>query len=472
MKLKSVNPYTHQVIAEFDEQSGREVKSILAHSEEAYRKWKATSFEYRKKILLKVAENLLDSSEILARTITEEMGKPKKEALEEIKKCAWVCEHFANNAEMLLHREAIATEADNAFVAFEPLGSILGIMPWNYPFWQVFRFAAPTLMAGNVVLLKHASNVQLSAVAIDNIFAKSGIPNSVFQVLRIGSGKINAIIKEDTVKAVSLTGSEKAGKKVAAQAGQCIKKTVLELGGNNPFIVLDDATIEKAVAIGIKSRMQNAGQSCIAAKRFIVHESIQEEFIQQFIEGIKHLRLSNPMDKHTDMGPLVSENQAKKVAQQVKESVRRGAEVLYGGFPEKTMYPPTLVNNVTPGMPLFDEEVFGPVAALTTFKSDEEAVALANHSKYGLGVSLFTNNLQRANKLIPKFDDGSVFINAMVHSDPRLPFGGTKSSGYGRELAVNGISEFINYKTIYIDRFKETKEKEPDQQRSVISVGL
>ena len=469
MKLKSINPYTNETIAEFEEYSNKEIESCILKSKDCFAQWKASTIEYRKTILLKAAEVLIEGKELFAQTISEEMGKTKSEAEAEIMKCAWVCEHYANDAEVLLQREAVFSDAYHSYVSYEPLGTILGIMPWNFPFWQVFRFVAPTLMAGNVVLLKHASNVQLCAKAIENVFEKAGLPDGVFQNLIIGSQKVQKVIEHDTVKAVSLTGSEFAGKKVASIAGNSIKKTVLELGGSNAFIVLEDANIEKAVEIGIKSRVQNAGQSCIAAKRFIVHEKIHEQFIKLYLQKINELKLGDPFDTTTYLGPLSSIKQAEKVYKQVEDSVNKGAEIIYGGKPDKAMYPPTLVKGVKPGMPLFDEEVFGPVTPVIVCKDVEEAIDLANKSNYGLGVSLFTNNLEKAEELIPQFEDGAVFINAMVKSDPRLPFGGTKRSGYGRELAVNGIREFVNVKTVYIDKFIDQKSEE--KKETVISTG-
>ncbi|MCG6187109.1 NAD-dependent succinate-semialdehyde dehydrogenase [Maribellus maritimus] len=468
MTLKSINPYTGKVIQEFETFSDTEINEALEKSDEAFDEWKRTTFEYRKKLMLKVADLLKESNSLLAQTITKEMGKTKAEATTEIEKCAWVCEHYAENAESMLHREAVATDAHMAFVQFEPLGTILGVMPWNFPFWQVFRFAAPTLMAGNVIVLKHASNVQISARAIQGIFEKAGFPPGVFQNLVIGSEKVKDIVEHKVVKAISLTGSEQTGAEVAQLAGKNIKKTVLELGGNNSFIVLKDAEIDKAVEIGLKARMQNAGQSCIAAKRFIVHKNISEEFIEKFRKAINNLSFGDPFNMQSDIGPLSSKKQAEVVIQQVRKSVEMGAKVIAGDMPEGALYPPTLVTGVKPGMPLFEEEVFGPVAPIIIAQDTEEAIYLSNLSNYGLGVSLFTNNLERAEELIPEFEDGAVFVNALVKSHPRLPFGGTKQSGYGRELALNGIREFVNVKTVYIDKFQDIRT---DKKRTAISMG-
>jgi len=348
MTLKSINPFTNELIEEFKPFSNKEIEDRIAHSETAFHEWKRTTFEYRKTLMLKLAELLKESSGILGGTITEEMGKPLKEAKAEIEKCAWVCEHYANDAEIFLHREAVAADSHLAFIEYEPLGTILGVMPWNFPFWQVFRFVAPTLMAGNVVLLKHASNVQRSAKAIQKMLDKAGFPTGVFQNLVIGSDKVKKVIEHPAVKAVTLTGSEPAGASVASLAGSKIKKTVLELGGSNAFIVLDDADIDKAVEIGIKARMQNGGQSCIAAKRFIIHEKVSDKFIEKFKHKINTLVVGDPFEEGTDIGPLSSVEQAEKVKDQVKRSVEMGAKIIAGSHPEGALYPPTLVVDVKP----------------------------------------------------------------------------------------------------------------------------
>lgn len=468
MALKSINPYTGKLIQEFETFTDKQIEDALQNSAKAFGEWKRTSFDYRKKLMSKTADVLMKSADLLSHTITKEMGKTLEEARSEVEKCAWVCRHYAEEAESMLHREAIATGAHMSFVQYEPLGTILGIMPWNFPLWQVFRFAAPTLMAGNVVVLKHASNVQISARAIQGIFEKAGFPDYVFQNLIVGSDKVNDIIRNKTVKAVTLTGSEQAGAKVARTAGNNIKKTVLELGGNNSFIVLDDAEIDDAVEIGVKARMQNAGQSCIAAKRFIIHKNISEEFTEKFTKAINKLSFGDPFDDKIDIGPLASKKQAEIVKGQVKKSVEMGAKIVVGDWPEGALYPPTLVTGVKPGMPLFEEEVFGPVAPIIIAEDTEEAIKLSNQSSFGLGVSLFTNNLDKAQELIPEFDDGAVFVNELVKSHPRLPFGGTKQSGYGRELALNGIREFVNVKTVYIEKLNDDKA---DKKRTAISMG-
>jgi succinate-semialdehyde dehydrogenase/glutarate-semialdehyde dehydrogenase len=384
-----------------------------------------------------------------AGSITLEMGKPLKESRAEVDKCALVCEYYAKNAKRFLSAEPAETDADVSYVTFEPLGTILGIMPWNFPFWQVFRFAVPTLMAGNTVLLKHASNVQICARNIEDLFARAGFPTSVFRNLVIGSGRMDKVIKHDIIRAVSLTGSESAGQKVAEAAGSALKKCLLELGGSNAFVVLEDANIRQAVEIGIKARFQNAGQSCIAAKRFILDRKISDEFLDLFLDGTRKLKTGNPMEEDTDIGPLASIGQAVRVEEQVLRSVAMGARVIAGGIRNKAFYHPAVVVDVTPGMPLFDEEVFGPVAPVTISDNTAEAIKIANKTNFGLGVSLFTDDLDKAYDLSREFHDGAVFINGMVKSDPRLPFGGTRHSGFGRELAIQGIREFVNTKTVW-----------------------
>jgi succinate-semialdehyde dehydrogenase/glutarate-semialdehyde dehydrogenase len=380
------------------------------------------------------------------------MGKPVKESRAEVEKCAWVCDYYSENAEHFLAPETIQTDVFSSKVYYEPIGTILGIMPWNFPFWQAFRFCVPTLMAGNTVLLKHASNVQICARHIEDIFKQAGFPEGAFRNLVIGSERVEDVIKHQAVMAVSLTGSELAGQKVAAAAASEIKKSLLELGGSNAFVVLDDADVQKAVETGLKARFQNAGQSCIAAKRFIVHEKVRDSFIDLFLKGMKKLKTGDPSKEETDLGPLASVKQAEAVEEQVSRSITMGARLIAGGSRKKSFFEPTLIENVSPGMPLFDEEVFGPVAPVIIVENTMEAVALANATNFGLGVSLFTRDMKKATELVPEFRDGAVFINAMVKSDPRLPFGGTKRSGYGRELAGHGIREFVNVKTVYMNQ--------------------
>ncbi|MCB8999074.1 MAG: NAD-dependent succinate-semialdehyde dehydrogenase [Bacteroidales bacterium] len=450
--MKSTNPYNNQHIREFEEFSDEKLMDILSASADAFAKWRLTEMESRSALMGNVSRLLRENKDVYGKAISSEMGKPIGEAIAEVEKCAWVCDYYAENAASFLAPETIQTDADQSYVSFEPLGTILGIMPWNFPFWQVFRFVAPTLMAGNTVLLKHASNVQICAELIENIINKAGFPPNVYRNLVIGSAKVGKLLDNEIVKAVSLTGSELAGQKVAENAGRNIKKSLLELGGSNAFIVLEDADLRKAVETGINARMQNAGQSCIAAKRFIVHRNVSEKFIELFEKAIKELKSGNPMDPDTNIGPLASIEQAVILAEQVDKSIKMGARLICGGKRNAAFYEPTLLVDVKPGMPVFDEELFGPVAPLITFSTIEEAVTLANHRKFGLGVSVFTSDIENVRKIIPQFEDGAVFINSLVKSDPRLPFGGTKMSGYGRELSLQGIREFVNIKTVFIKK--------------------
>lgn len=447
--MKSINPFSNKPIAEYPEYKNYEISEILNKAVDAFISWKNTSFEVRINLILKVAEKLRINKDIYARTITLEMGKPVSESKAEVEKCAWVCEYYAENAEKHLEPEIINTEARHSRVQYEPLGPILGIMPWNFPFWQVFRFLAPNIMAGNVTLLKHASNVQGCARHIEDIFNECNYPTGVFQNVVISSSGVKEIIEHSSIKAVTLTGSEYAGSTVASQAGKCIKKTVLELGGSNAFIVLDDANIDEAVREGVTARMMNCGQSCIAAKRFIVHNSVYNDFVKKFSNAIKKLVVGNPLEEKTQIGPLSSLAQAKEVEKQVNDSLKQGAKIETGGTRNECFYLPTVLTNVTAETTVFKEEVFGPVAPVIGFNTDEEAVQLANSSEFGLGATIFTNSFERAEKLIPEIEDGAVFINSLVKSDPRLPFGGTKKSGYGRELSLLGIREFVNAKTVF-----------------------
>jgi succinate-semialdehyde dehydrogenase/glutarate-semialdehyde dehydrogenase len=453
MTLRSINPYSGSIIEEFEEFSDLKLEEILIQSENAFEKWKGTDFSSRKLLLKKVAENLTINAREYALSITMEMGKPIIESKGEVEKCAWVCNYYAENGEAFLKEEPALTDAFLSYVRYEPIGPVLGIMPWNFPFWQVFRFAVPALMAGNSVLLKHASNVQRCAQHIEKIFHRSGFPHDLFINLILGSGRVGKIIENDIVKAVSLTGSEFAGQKVAEIAGRNIKKSLLELGGSNAFVVLDDADIVKAAEIGVRARMMNAGQSCIAAKRFIICKKVSDQFIKIFSEKIMQIKAGDPLSEDTNIGPLSSLHQAEIVENQVKRSEKMGATVLIGGKRKNAFYSPTILLNVQPGMPVFDEEVFGPVAPVIIARDTAEAVSLANATKFGLGVSLFTNDLEKARDMVSEFKDGAVFINDLVKSDPRLPFGGTGHSGYGRELSMHGIREFVNVKTVYVRKF-------------------
>lgn len=451
MKFTSINPHNNTTIATYEADTSEQLKSKLQLAETAFTLWKKTSYSDRKKLMHAAANVLMKNTATYANTISIEMGKPINEAIAEVEKCAWVCNYYADNAEQFLATETIETDAKSSKIKYQPLGAILAVMPWNYPFWQVFRFAAPSLMAGNVGLLKHAGNVLGSAKHIEDIFIEAGFPKGVFQNVFVGHDAVKDILENKFVKAVTLTGSEKAGASVAAIAGKNIKKSLLELGGSNAFIVLNDADIKQAATVGVKARMQNAGQSCIAAKRFILMEDIAEKFIAEFTDEVNKLITGDPLETTTQMGPLARVDLAEQIEKQVNDSIAKGAKLIAGGKRNGAFYSPTVLINVTPGMPAFDEELFGPVAAITIVKTEEEALSHANNSEFGLGATVFTNSKQKADYFIDNIEDGAVFINALVKSDPRLPFGGTKKSGYGRELGKYGILEFVNIKTVYVE---------------------
>ena len=423
---------------------------LLQNANNAFLIWKTKNLSERLVFLPKLATLLLENKEGYAKVITNEMHKPISQSIAEIEKCALLCNYYYENANSFLATKFIKTEASESFVTYEPLGVILGVMPWNFPFWQVFRFAVPTLIAGNTVVVKHASNVSKSAELIQELFEESGFPNGCYQNLSISSQEVAAVIASPIIKAVSLTGSEQAGIAVATEAGKQLKKCVLELGGNNAFIILEDANLDKAVATAVNARMQNAGQSCIAAKRFLVHENIAKEFVDKFKIALQNLKTGNPLDKETQIGSLARVDLAEELEKQVQQSIQMGAQLIIGGKRENAFYEPTILTNVTHQMPVFHEETFGPVVAITTFKNIEEAIALSNESQFGLGVSIFTTDIDFIKTKVSAFNEGAVFINEMAKSDPRLPFGGVKKSGYGRELSKEGIREFVNIKTVYI----------------------
>jgi len=450
MTFKSINPHNGKEIATYKEHTEKEVNDILEKSRVAFESWREIPVNERCKLLVNAGGVLRNNVEKYAKTMTLEMGKPISEARGEIEKCAWVCDFYAENAERFLADEIIETDASESFVSHDPIGTVLAIMPWNFPYWQVFRFAAPTLAAGNTGLLKHASNVFGCATHIEEIFMEAGFPDGVFQNLFIHHDKTEKIISNDIVKAVTLTGSERAGKSVGALAGKYLKKSVLELGGNNAFIVLEDADMEQAVKTGITARMMNSGQSCIAAKRFILVGDAYDKFLPAFIEGVKSIKRGEPTDDSTEIGPLARKDLADELHKQLVKSVEKGAEIEVGGKQDGAFHEPTVLTGVKPGMPAFDEETFGPVAAIIRAKDVDEAFELAADSKYGLGVTLFTSDIESARRHISRAPDGAFFINELVKSDPRLPFGGTKNSGYGRELSKEGILEFVNKKTVYV----------------------
>lgn len=413
--------------------------------------WQKETLEHRISFLPKLAKTLSENKQQYAECITNEMHKPITQAIAEVEKCALLCTYYYENAIQFLATKHIKTDASESFVTYEPLGVILGVMPWNFPFWQVFRFAVPSLTAGNTVVVKHASNVPKSAKLIQSIFEDAGFPKGCYQDLPIPSAEVAQIIANPIIKAVSLTGSEQAGIAVATEAGKHLKKCVLELGGNNAFIVLEDANLEKTVAIAVNARMQNAGQSCIASKRFLIHENIEEAFVSQLKTAVQKLKTGNPLDKTTEIGALAREDLAEELEIQVRKSIEMGAKLACGGKRTDAFYEPTILTNVSVKMPVFNEETFGPVVAITTFKTLEEAIELSNTSEFGLGVSVFTQDIETIKKHISSFNEGAVFINEMVKSDPRLPFGGIKKSGYGRELSEDGIREFVNVKTVVIN---------------------
>ncbi|WP_347049293.1 NAD-dependent succinate-semialdehyde dehydrogenase [Flavobacterium olei] len=451
--IKSINPYTQEVVYEVAEFDKKDIEVAINRADEQFKYWREVSFSERA-VLMKAAGNeLRTNAQEYARIITQEMGKPITQSIAEIEKCANLCDYYADNASKHLADKVIDTEAYKSYVSFEPIGIVLAIMPWNYPFWQVMRFAVPALMAGNVGLLKHASNVMQCADSIQKIFEKAGFPQGCFTNLPIGSKMIEEIIRNPKVKAVTLTGSEAAGRSVAATAGSEIKKTVLELGGSNALIVFADCNLEQTVKTCVQARFQNAGQSCIAGKRLLVEEPIAEEFTKAFLEAVKELQPGDPLLKETTIGTMARVDLAEELEKQLQNALDKGAEVLLGGKRNKAYFEPTVVGNVTADMSVFKEEIFGPVIGITTFKNEDEAVALSNNSPFGLGVTIFTEDFEKASRLIPKLDEGAVFVNELVKSDQRLPFGGTKNSGYGRELSQDGIQEFVNKKTVYINKY-------------------
>jgi succinate-semialdehyde dehydrogenase/glutarate-semialdehyde dehydrogenase len=452
--MQAINPATGQVIRDYPELGDAEIVERLTAADEAFSRWRRVPFAQRGAKMCALAALLDEQKERLAEIITDEMGKPITQSVGEIEKCAWVCEFFAEHAEALVAPRVVATEAAKSYVRFDPLGVILAVMPWNFPFWQVFRFAAPAIMAGNVGVLKHASNVPGCALAIDEAFQEAGFAPDVFQSLPVENKQVDAIISHPVVKAVTLTGSEKAGQAVGSSAGQNLKKSVLELGGSDPFIVLADADLPAAAELAVRSRTINGGQSCIAAKRFVVEEPVADEFTRRLVAAMEALRIGDPRERTTQIGPLAREDLLHALHEQVQRSVSAGAELATGGAcldRPGFFYVPTVLTHVRPGMPAFDEETFGPVAAVIVARDADHAVELANHSRYGLGASIASADRERAEELAARIEAGSVFINEMVKSDPRLPFGGIKQSGYGRELAEDGIREFVNIKTVWVE---------------------
>lgn len=452
---KSVNPYNGETLFEFEEAGEVDIERAISKADEAFKSWRKTTFSERSELLLAAADELERNKEEYALTMTLEMGKPITQSRAEIEKCAWVCKYYAEEAPNHLRDELIETDAEKSYVSYEPLGVVLAVMPWNYPYWQVFRFAAPALMAGNVGLLKHASNVMQCAANITRIFERAGFPQGCFQHLVIGGSAVSDIVRHPLVKAATLTGSKPAGSSMASVAGEVIKKTVLELGGSNALIVFPDTDLDEAVSVCVQARFQNTGQSCIAGKRLLLHESIAEDFTRRFVSQVKSLRSGDPMDENTFIGVIAREDLAIELEDQIRRSVEQGATLLTGGKRDKAYLEPTVLDGVTPEMPLFREETFGPAIGITTFRTEEEAIRLSNATPFGLGVSVFTEDTERMQRMIPEFYEGAVFFNELVKSDPRLPFGGVAESGYGRELSSHGIREFVNKKTVYISSFNQ-----------------
>jgi len=450
--VTSINPYSGKDLKTYTTHANKEVTTILKSANKQFLLWKNSPIAQRGVMLKNAGKELLKNKQEYAKMISNEMGKPISQAISEVEKCALVCDFYADNAEKQLATEYIKTDAFKSYITYEPLGVVLAIMPWNYPFWQVFRFAAPALMAGNVAVLKHASNVFGSALMIQKVFERAGFPEACFTTLLVESDAIEAIIKNPIIKAVTLTGSESAGASVASIAGQYIKKTVLELGGSNALIIFKDANIDKAIATCVQARFQNTGQSCIAGKRLLIDASIAENFIAKLVFKVRKLKSGNPIDASTYIGVMAREDLAIELEKQVEKSVKQGAKIVLGGKRQGTYFEPTILVNVNENASVFQEETFGPVLSVTTFKTEEEAILLSNTSKFGLGVSLFSENLEKMEQILSKFEDGAVFINELVKSDPRLPFGGIKASGYGRELSKEGIREFVNVKTVYIKK--------------------
>ena len=451
--MKSINPANNRLIKEYDDYSVEKTAQIIEKTNTAFKIWRESAFDERAEKMHAAAEILRANKEEYARLMTMEMGKIIRESRAEVEKCAWVCDYYADNAEKFLSDEVIETDASLSYVAFDPIGVVLAVMPWNFPLWQVFRFAAPALMAGNGTVLKHASNVPGSALLIEDIFRSAGFPEDLFRTLLIPSSMVEGVIRHKHIKAVTLTGSEYAGSKTAEIAGSEIKKTVLELGGSDPFIVLEDADIPGCVHTSAQARMLNAGQSCIAAKRFIVVESRVKEFEEQQAAIMQAMKVGDPLDEATEVGPLARPDLVDELDEQVKQSVKMGARVIAGGerVPgEGCFYQPTVLSDVKRGMAVYEQETFGPVSAIIPVKDEEEAVAVANESVYGLGGSIWTRDIERGKRLARRIESGAVFINGMTKSDPRLPFGGVKKSGYGRELSHYGIKEFVNIKSIWI----------------------
>jgi succinate-semialdehyde dehydrogenase / glutarate-semialdehyde dehydrogenase len=453
MPIATINPATGQTLKTFEALSDAQIDRKLGIAAEAFSKYRRSSFAERAQWMQRAAEILEAKKETFGRMMTTEMGKTYRSAVDEAVKCAWVCRFYAENGEGFLADEVVNTPATRSYVRYQPLGAVLAVMPWNYPFWQVIRAAAPIMTGGNVMLLKHASNVPQCALMIEELFREAGFPEGVFQTLLIGANKVERVLADDRVVAATLTGSEGAGVQVAQSASKKVKKLVLELGGSDPFIVMPSANLEEAVATAVKARISNNGQSCIAAKRFIIAEPIAEEFQRKFVAAMAALKVGDPFDEKTELGPLATRSGVEDLDQSVQTSVKSGAELLTGGKRldgPGNFYAPTVLSKIPKGSPAHCEELFGPVASVFRAKDLDDAIRIANDSRFGLGASAWTNNEKERERLINEIESGMVFINRMVASDPRLPFGGVKWSGYGRELGTFGIREFTDVKTVWI----------------------
>src|SRR6184192_4455252 len=453
MTVASINPTTGETLETFAETTPAALERVLDQALAAYQSWSRCSYEQRAQAMREAGRLLRERKTQHARTMALEMGKPLMQGEAEAEKCAWVCDYYAEHAERFLADEPRETDASKAFVRFDPIGPVLAIMPWNFPFWQVFRFAAPALMSGNAGLLKHAPNVTRCALGIEAIFQEAGFPEGLFRALILSNEAAATVIADPRVRAVTLTGSDRAGSQVAEQAGRHLKKTVLELGGSDPFIVLDDADLERAARTAAEARLINSGQSCIAAKRFIVVERVADQFLERFTTEMRARKVGDPLDATTHVGPQARLDLRENLHRQVQESVQRGAQAILGGQLPRgrgAFYPPTVLVAVEPGMPAFDQETFGPVAAVIRAKDEADAIRIANASSYGLGAAVWTRDAQRGERVAREIEAGSVFVNGLVKSDPRLPFGGVKRSGYGRELSVEGLREFVNVKTVWV----------------------
>ena len=453
--MEAVNPATGELIESYDEDSATDIEEKLSLAQSTFEEWREVPMREREELMVEAGNVLRENTDRYAELMTREMGKPISQAVAEVEKCAWLCDHYAEFASTYLQPKTYPSPAGTEVkTVYDPMGPVLAVMPWNYPLWQVMRFAVPYLLAGNVGLLKHASNVPGSALAIEEIFEEAGFPDGAFQTLLIGSSKVDSVLADDRVRAATLTGSGPAGRAVAATCGEHLKKTVLELGGSDPFVILDDADLDAAAETGAMARNQNGGQSCIAAKRFIVHEDVYDEYTEKLIDQFESLNVGDPMDEDTDVGPQAQQHLMEELHEQLQASVEAGAEILTGGEPmdrEGAFYPPTILANVPEGCPADSEELFGPVAAIYSLPDEDAMIEKANDTQFGLGASIWTEDRERGERVARRIDAGCTYINQLTKSDPRVPFGGVKDSGYGRELSEAGIKEFVNRKTVWIE---------------------